>query len=583
MSRRHARTPWPVALAAIAVLVVACTGTDANTDTADKTADKTTTQPSDSPTAPLVPRGDRHHADPRRHARWIPGAYSVGLLLDDGPTRAVVHVPEGYHGGGPVIGADDGDVAFWGRVTRVDTDPCLGGKKVGAGTTVHDLAARLTALRHMKVSQPEPVTIGGYHGVYLALTAPADLDRCRRGSVTILTGGDAWLQWDVPNATFHEWILDVRGTRVVGGARISPGAVHTAELADMVESARFTRHRPAVAGATIMCANRTVLASLVAVLAASLTACAGSPRPPLEPQAAGATARAGQVKPHADDGSPVAPDSAGAVTLAFAGDMHFEVQLAALLAHPEGALGPMTRVLGGADLTMVNLESSISHRGVPGAKELEEPGNRYHFRTSPAALDVLAGAGVDVVTMANNHGADYGPLGLQDTLRAIRHSPVHVVGVGANRRAAFTPYRLPVRDTTFAFFGADASFREGSSSVWAAGRRTAGLAAAHAARPRALLDAVRTADRRGDVVVVYLHWGEELQGCPTAQQRSTARALARRRRGRRGRQPRACPPRVRVDGRHLRRLRPRQLPLVPQPPTRDRRPPAAGQGRDGGR
>lgn len=239
MSRRHARTPWPVALAATAVLVGACTGTDANTDTPDKTADKTAAQPSDSPTAPSshaaidimqIPEG----------TSLDPGAYSVGLLLDDGPTRAVVHVPEGYHGGGPVIGADDGDVAFWGRVTRVHTDPCLVGKKVGAGTTVHDLAARLTALRHMKVSQPEPVTIGGYHGVHLALTAPADLDRCRRGSVTILTGGDAWLQWDVPNATFHEWILDVRGTRVVGGVRISPGAVHTAELAGMVESALFT-------------------------------------------------------------------------------------------------------------------------------------------------------------------------------------------------------------------------------------------------------------------------------------------------------------------------------------------------------
>jgi poly-gamma-glutamate capsule biosynthesis protein CapA/YwtB (metallophosphatase superfamily) len=188
---------------------------------------------------------------------------------------------------------------------------------------------------------------------------------------------------------------------------------------------------------------------------------------------------------------------------------------------------PITRKVAEADLTMVNLETSISHRGTPEAKELEDPDNRYHFRTSPAALDVLAAAGVDVATMANNHGADYGPLGLQDTLRAIRHSPVHVVGVGENRPAAFTPYRVSVRGTAVAFFGADASFREGASSVWAAGPRSAGIAAAHAARPRALLNAVRTASRRGDLVVVYMHWGEELQGCPTAQQRVTARALAR--------------------------------------------------------
>jgi poly-gamma-glutamate synthesis protein (capsule biosynthesis protein) len=215
------------------------------------------------------------------------------------------------------------------------------------------------------------------------------------------------------------------------------------------------------------------------------------------------------------------------VTLAFAGDVHFELNLAALLdRRPRGALGPIALTLADADITMVNLESAITERGTPEAKELEDPGQRYHFRTSPAALDVLAAAGVDVVTVANNHGADYGPVGLQDTLRVKRTSPVPVVGIGANRRAAFTPYRVALRGSTFAFFGADGSFREGASSVWAAGVSNPGIAAAHTDRPGALLSAVRAASRRGDVVVVYLHWGKELQGCPTPQQHGTARALA---------------------------------------------------------
>jgi hypothetical protein len=104
---------------------------------------------------------------------------------------------------------------------------------------VHDLAAKLVAQRHMKTSQPEPVTVGGYHGVYLKLTAPADLERCRGGRVTILTAGGTWLQSDVPNTTFHEWILNVNGTRVVGGALISPDAANADELIGMVESARI--------------------------------------------------------------------------------------------------------------------------------------------------------------------------------------------------------------------------------------------------------------------------------------------------------------------------------------------------------
>lgn len=234
MSHHHRLTVWPVALAAFGVLVGACTSTDATT----KTADTTTTQSSGPPATPSshepidimqIPEG----------TPLEPGTYSVGFLVDDGPTRAIVDVPEGYVGGGPVIGSDDGDIAFWGTVTQVDTDPCLGGKHVSAGSSVHDLVAALVAQRHMKISPPVPVTIGGYHGVYLVLTAPANLDRCRAGSVTILAGGGTWLQWDVPNATFHEWILNVRGTRVVGGARVDPNAAKPVELLHMVESATF--------------------------------------------------------------------------------------------------------------------------------------------------------------------------------------------------------------------------------------------------------------------------------------------------------------------------------------------------------
>ena len=235
MSHRHPFTLRLVAISAVAVLVGACT----STDPATKTVEKGTASSSDSSAVPSahepvdimqIPEG----------TRLDPGTYSVGLLFDDGPMRAIVNVPEGYFGEGPVIGSDEGDIAFWGAVTQVDTDPCLDGKHVGAGTTVHDLATELVAQRHMKTSRPVPVTIGGYHGVHLTLTAPADLDRCRNGNVTILSAGGTWLQWDVPRATFHEWILNVHGTRVVGGARIGPDAANSAEMISMVESATFT-------------------------------------------------------------------------------------------------------------------------------------------------------------------------------------------------------------------------------------------------------------------------------------------------------------------------------------------------------
>jgi poly-gamma-glutamate synthesis protein (capsule biosynthesis protein) len=225
-------------------------------------------------------------------------------------------------------------------------------------------------------------------------------------------------------------------------------------------------------------------------------------------------------------GGPATRDEgAGEVTLAFAGDVHFEAHLARRLRRPEEALGPIADTLRDADLAMLNLESAITERGRRDPKELEDANNRYWFRTPPAALSALAAAGVDVVSMANNHVGDYGEIGLADTLAARDAGPT-VIGIGRNAAEAFAPHRVRVADVDFAFLAADTTFREGGSDVWAAGTDTAGTAAARGPRPAALLDAVSASAATDDVVVVYLHWGREYQSCPTQQQRTLGRHLA---------------------------------------------------------
>ena len=230
---------------------------------------------------------------------------------------------------------------------------------------------------------------------------------------------------------------------------------------------------------------------------------------------------------------------------------------------------------------MVNLESAITERGAPDAKELEVPGERYWFRTSPTALDVLAAAGVDVVTVANNHGADYGPVGLRDTLRAAAHGPVAVVGVGRDRQAAFAPYRddrprhrlrLPRRRRLDARGYEQRLGRRATTPGHRRGPRRRGRGAP---RRRPGGRAARTTSSWSTCTGVA-----ELQSCPTAGS-STHRAGPGRRRSRRRRgQPRPRPAGIGLAGRHLCRLRPGQLRLVPRPPARDRCPPAAHRGRE---
>ncbi|MET0930352.1 MAG: CapA family protein [Aeromicrobium sp.] len=236
---------------------------------------------------------------------------------------------------------------------------------------------------------------------------------------------------------------------------------------------------------------------------------------------------AGTASTTANDRQVLAPeDPAAAVRLAFAGDVHFEGALSSDPSRPGSTLGPMSDVLAEADLAMVNLESAVTRRGERSSKEREDAASRYWFRTGPAALDLLDRSGVDVVSVANNHGADFGLVGVRDTIRAAEASAVSVVGIGRNDREAFAPHRVSVRGTDIAVHAADASPRESDDATWAAAPGSGpGIASARGTGTSALLAAVRESAAADDLVVVYLHWGEEGNASSTTAQESTAAML----------------------------------------------------------
>ena len=208
-------------------------------------------------------------------------------------------------------------------------------------------------------------------------------------------------------------------------------------------------------------------------------------------------------------------EPAGTLTLAFAGDVHFTERTAARLG-VDPALGPMAAPLSAADFAMVNLESAITTRGVPQPK-------KYHFRTTPQALDALRRSGIDAVTMANNHSVDYGAQGLADSIDAKHASPIPVVGIGADDTEAYRPYTTTINGVRLAVLAASQVY-DITNQNWRAGPGKPGIASA-LDRPR-LLKAVRAARAHADVVVVYLHWGTEGQSCPGPEQKSIAADLS---------------------------------------------------------
>lgn len=250
------------------------------------------------------------------------------------------------------------------------------------------------------------------------------------------------------------------------------------------------------------------MVALCGLLAAS--GCGTAPVPRFHPAPG-----AGTSGPAAAAAASPSPSVGGDITLNFAGDVHFEDRVAKLLGNPATTFGPIVSTLSDADLTMVNMETAVTSRGTPQPKE-------FHFRTTPVAFDAIRAAGIDVVTLANNHVLDYGQVGLADTLAAVHAANFPYVGIGNNATQAWTPYVANVKGRRIAILGV--SQVDELQSTWVATDTRAGEA--HAIDETRTLNAIKAARQQADLVLVFMHWGTEGNGCPNAAQKALAPKMA---------------------------------------------------------
>ncbi|MBK6440106.1 MAG: CapA family protein [Candidatus Microthrix sp.] len=190
------------------------------------------------------------------------------------------------------------------------------------------------------------------------------------------------------------------------------------------------------------------------------------------------------------------------VTIAFGGDTAIEgPSIARLKEDPTSVFGPITVQLGEADLAFLNLETAIT----TGPATPED--KQFTFSTGPRVFDALRSAGVDAVTMANNHAIDFGSDGLAQTLDAIEDDGFPVVGIGRDEAAALAPRLFEVKGQRIALLGTTEVIDSSLVDRWSAVGDRPGVSSAK--RVDALVDAVKAAREQADTVVVFIHWGEQ--------------------------------------------------------------------------
>ncbi len=202
------------------------------------------------------------------------------------------------------------------------------------------------------------------------------------------------------------------------------------------------------------------------------------------------------------------------VTLAFGGDVMMALWVGDLIAtkgadYPWGGIAP---TLSAADIAMVNLECCVSTQGAPYDK-------LWTFRADPISLDGVANAGVDIVSLANNHTGDYGTAALVDTLAYIDEHGIARVGAGANKTEAWQPVILEAGGYKVGFLAGTVFYPE----IWIPTDERPGICSARDVE--ALAAAVSDLDSQVDYTVVNMHWGIEYDTNPDAFQRRCGRAL----------------------------------------------------------
>jgi poly-gamma-glutamate capsule biosynthesis protein CapA/YwtB (metallophosphatase superfamily) len=179
--------------------------------------------------------------------------------------------------------------------------------------------------------------------------------------------------------------------------------------------------------------------------------------------------------------------------------------------------------LSSYDLTFANLEGNLSANIAP-----DENPHTFSFVSSPEMLDGFKLAGIDAVSLANNHStwnsAGWGVSALLDTLDALDIAGVGRFGAGHDLTEARAPWTFEVNGTRIAIIGIDGvtaneQQREPDATVydsWLGAPQYAGAGDGQPGTNPYAVDQfvadVQSLSGDYDVVIPYFHYGREYIG-----------------------------------------------------------------------
>lgn len=190
-------------------------------------------------------------------------------------------------------------------------------------------------------------------------------------------------------------------------------------------------------------------------------------------------------------------------------------------------------LLEGADLAYANLEGPTAAGIASGGRSVKDPGMQFGvngvytgfplFNYHPVLAWDLKKAGFDIVSTANNHSMDRGPIGVDKTLETLEAADLPGVGTRTQAQAARgeQPWHVVTRKKGWNIAWIACSF---STNGNADPKRQVLGCFSDAGRIESLIRSL-SADSSIDAVIITPHWGEQEY---TQRIEPSQRALAKR-------------------------------------------------------
>lgn len=154
-------------------------------------------------------------------------------------------------------------------------------------------------------------------------------------------------------------------------------------------------------------------------------------------------------------------------------------------------------ILKDSDIVFANLEGTASDKG-------KNVGSKFSFHMDPSVLPAIKNAGINIVSVANNHVGDWQRVSYIDSLTRLKENNILYTGGGMNKEEAEQPTIIQKNGIKIGFL----AFSDKGPNWLEVSTDKAGLLIADRDN---FDEIIQNASKQVDYLVVSFHFGEEYQ------------------------------------------------------------------------